>query len=318
MNKKYNISEDFNELIKMVENRGKITSQEEAIKMINEANRLGKIALENNKSNDEVKVTKKKIKSFDGEEINVQIIEPQNIGNNAPCLIYYHGGGFVSGPMEAYIKAMPLYALKVNCKVVFVDYRLALEYPFPTGVEDCYSALLWVHENAQSLGIDVNKIAVGGDSAGGALSAAVSQMTLDRKGPKICFQMLNYPVTDNRQITKSVREFVDTPIINSQSIKTMWQAYLRNGDKGMIEYAAPMLRKSFKGLPSAYVEVAEFDPLRDEGIEYAKAMKEDGVSVEFVQTKGTVHGYDMIQTSSITKESIGKRVRALKNAFSIE
>lgn len=143
-------------------------------------------------------------------------------------------------------------------------------------------------------------------------------MALDRKGPKVCFQMLNYLVTDSRQITQSIREFVDTPIINSDTIKMMWEVYLRNGDNGMIQYAAPMMRKSFKGLSPAYVEVAEFDPLRDEGIEYAKAMKEDGVSVELVQTKGTVHGYDMIQTSSIAKESIEKRVRALKNVFNIK
>ncbi len=128
MNKKYNISENFNELIKRVENQVKITSKEQAIEMINEANKLGKIVLASNKSNDWIKVTKNKIKSFDGEKIDIQIIEPKNIGNNSPCLIYYHGGGFISDNMEAYIKAMPLYALKVNCKVVLVDYRLALEY----------------------------------------------------------------------------------------------------------------------------------------------------------------------------------------------
>ncbi|MBU3214686.1 alpha/beta hydrolase [Clostridium estertheticum] len=162
---------------------------------------------------------------------------------------------------------------------------LALEFSFPTGVEDCYSALKWVYANANNLRIDANRITVVGDSAGGAPAAAVTQMARDRKHFPVCFQMLCYPVTDSRQITKSVEMFIDTPIWNSPRNAMIWNVYLRNGDNGICFTNA---RKSFKNLPRVYVEVAEFDPLRDEGKNYADALKENGIEVEFVQTNKNV------------------------------
>lgn len=215
---------------------------------------------------------------------------------------------------EHHVRLIREYTLGVGCKIVLVDYRIALDYPFPTCVEDCYSALKWVYENAESLNIDTNKIAVGGDSAGGNLSAVMSQMARDRKGPALCFQMLIYPTTAIEE-TESMKLFDDTPVWNCNLSKLMWKVYLRNGDMGMRPYFAPIEAESLKDLPPAYVEVNEFDPLRDEGIEYANALTKNGVKVELVQLKGTVHAYDLIAESNITKESVKRRINLLKEAF---
>ncbi len=231
MNEKYNISPDFNVMINLMESQlSKTTNQEEQLKQVQAINEMGRMLLEKNITDHEVKVIKQKVRSFDREEIDIQIIEPHNIENNAPCLMFYHGGAFIIRGLEHHLRLAREYALNVRCKVIYVDYRLALEFPFPKGVEDCYSALKWVYANANNLRIDTNRIAVVGDSAGGALSAAVTQMARDRKEIPVCFQMLCYPVTDSRQITKSVEMFIDTPIWNSPRNTMMWDVYLRNGD----------------------------------------------------------------------------------------
>lgn len=150
--------------------------------------------------------------------------------------------------------------------MVFVDYRWAPRHAFPVGVEDCYAAFQWVYQKAEEIGIDPDKIAMGGDSAGGALAAAVCLMARDRKASKICFQMLIYPVTDARQVTESVKEFIDTPLWNGKQNQKMWKLYLGQGVHPNKAYASPMEAASFNNLPDAYIEVAEFDCLRDEGI----------------------------------------------------
>jgi len=186
---------------------------------------------------------------------------------------------------------------------------------FPVGVEDCFAALEWIDQNAEGIGIDSNKIAIGGDSAGGALAAAVCLMARDRKASKICFQMLVYPVTDARQITESVKEFVDTPLWNAKLNQKMWQLYLGHGGHSNKEYASPMEAISLENLPDAYIEVAEFDCLRDEGINFAEALKKNGIHVELNRTIGTIHGFEIAEDSEIVRQSVKKRVEALKNAF---
>lgn len=155
----------------------------------------------------DIKKEKKKFVSYDGKKITATIYEPKNITQNAPCLIYYHGGGFFLHETNAHHRNACYYARNANCKIIFVHYRTAPEYPFPMPAEDAYSALLWFYEYADELGINTDKIAVGGDSAGGALAAAVTLMARDRKGPAICFQMLIYPVTDYTQTSLNKRIF---------------------------------------------------------------------------------------------------------------
>ncbi len=262
-----------------------------------------------------VRITREKIPGYQSGIIELFIYEPKDIEKNAPCLIYLHGGAFALKGSPFHKKLVCEYALKTPCKVIFVDYRLAPKYAFPIGVEDCYAAFEWVCKNTEVLGIDKNRIAIGGDSAGGALTAAVNLMARDRKAPWICFQMLIYPVTDARQNSESIKKYIDTPMWNSKLNEKMWNLYLRNGVQSKKEYASPLEAASFEDLPDAYVEVSDFDCLRDEGIHYAEALQKCGIHVELYKTIGTVHGFEIARKSQIVRKSIERRIEALKKAF---
>ncbi len=261
--------------------------------------------------------SQKWIPGFKNASIKLSIFEPKDLPKHAPCLIYFHGGAFALKPAPFHKDLLCYYAAKTPCKVVFVDYRLAPQFPFPVGLMDCYAAFEWVRQNADDLGVDINRIAVGGDSAGGALAAAVSLIARDRKTPSPCFQLLIYPVTDARQVTASMKNFVDTPIWNSGLTRQMWNLYLKNGIPGPRAYASPMEADSFKGLAPAYIEVAEFDCLRDEGVNFADALKQDGVQAELHETKGTMHGFEVSVKSEFVKQILARRVEALQKAFLI-
>ncbi|MGN1061446.1 MAG: alpha/beta hydrolase [Candidatus Coproplasma sp.] len=272
--------------------------------------------------NRDVKVTRQKIASYDGEEIELLIFELRTLKGDTPCLVYYHGGGFFFGAAGYHYDLALKYALDMRCKVVFVQYRLTPEYAHPTQSEDCYAALEWVFKNSRALEIDPTKIAVGGDSAGGALAAAVCQMARDRGTEKPLFQLLVYPVTDRRMNTLSQKQFTDTPIWNGKLSKIMWQGYLQGGENcsGVknIAYASPMEAESFISLPAAYVEVAEFDCLRDEGLAYANALKDSGVEVVINQTQGTMHGFDIKRKAPTTVQAVNKRIEYMLGKFTAQ
>ena len=265
----------------------------------------------------DLKRTIRKIPGYQNGMIDLTIFEPRESHKELPCLIYFHGGAFVLQASTYHIHLLSEIALQVPCKVIFVDYRLAPKFAFPTGLEDCFAAYRWVCENSKSLGIDKDRIAVGGDSAGGALAAAVTLMARDRKTTRICFQMLVYPVTDARQITESMRNFVDTPLWNSKQNRKMWRLYLKDGVDIKREYFSPVEASSFANLPDAYIEVAEFDCLRDEGINYAECLQKDGVSVELNKTIGTIHGFEIVEGSELVRQSAQRRIAALKKGFGL-
>ena len=262
----------------------------------------------------------RRIASFDGVEIPVEIAvpdgAPDGVGDGAPCLLYFHGGAFFIGGAPQNKNVAFGIGAAAQCRCVYVDYRLSGKYPFPYGVEDCYAALKWIHAHADELGIDAQRVVVYGESAGGALAAAVAQMARDRGEVPVHAQMLIYPVTDCSASTESARTFTDTPIWRADANQKMWQVYLRNSRPPYSPYASPMLAKSLSGLPPAYVETAEFDPLRDEGIAYARRLQADGVDVTLVETKRTVHGYDMITHNEIVQQSLQRRVAFLRQLLS--
>ncbi len=234
----------------------------------------------------------------------------------APALIYYHGGGFGITYANLHLKSCERYANEAGCILIFVPYRLAPRHPFPGGFDDCYASLKWVTQNADSLGIDINRIAVGGDSAGGALAAGVAQKSRDKELVKLCAQLLIYPVLDNSCSTPSATEFIDVPVWNAHSNRYMWDMYLTHyRDAPAPTYAAPG-HGELQGLPITYVETAEFDPLRDEGLIYISALQQKGIDVTINETKQTVHGYDAMENSEITKRSMLARIAFLKQAFS--
>jgi len=258
---------------------------------------------------------KTRLKSPDGTHFPVEIAWPESIDRPAACLVYFHGGGFVLGSNPLQERLFLRIAEEVPFVLVMPDYRLAPDHPFPAGVEDCYATLQWVARYASRIGIDRSRIAVAGDSAGGGLAAAVAQMVRDKKGPDICLQMLLYPVTDCSMTTESANLYTDTPIWNSAANRKMWEFYLKGWEGPVSPYASPMHAGSLAGLPPAYVETAEYDPLRDEGIEYARRMAADGVEVTLHETKHTVHGYDIIKVNEIVEESLALRTQAIKKAF---
>lgn len=255
--------------------------------------------------------------SFDRVEIPVFVFAPRTLAADAPTLVYYHGGGFFFEGAGHHFRLCRRYALELGCRVVYVQYRLAPAHPHPIPSEDCYAALCWVFANAERWGSAPSQIAVGGDSAGGALAAAVCQMARDRSGPAPCFQLLVYPVTDRRMDYDSCRRFTDTPMWNSKLSKKMWAGYLPDPSAPALAYASPMEATRFDGLPPAYVELAEFDCLHDEGAAYAEALQEAGVAVVLNETQGTMHGFDAAEDAPTSRKAIEARIQYMKAKFKV-
>ncbi len=257
-----------------------------------------------------------KIPGYQSAEIRLSIFEPEaDSAAPLPCLVYFHGGAFAIQAAPQHRRQACEFALETPCRVAFVDYRLLPDNAFPVGLEDCFAAYGWLRDNAAMLGVDERRIAVGGDSAGGALAAGVCLMARDRGLTMPCFQMLIYPVTDRRQTSDSMRKFSDTPLWNGRLNADMWKMYLKGGEPENPEYASPAEAATLAGMPPSYVEVAEFDCLHDEGVAYAQRLRGDGVSCELYETQGTIHGFELAKSSSIVAAATARRVERLRAAF---
>lgn len=263
----------------------------------------------------EVCIQTEVLEGYDGAELSVFVFDPYGLEEVSPCLVYYHGGGFFFEGASYHYKLARQYALECECRVIFVQYRLAPRYPHPTPAEDCYAALRWTFENAERLKIDKGRIAVGGDSAGGALAAAVCQMARDRGTDLPSFQLLVYPVTDCRMQTESCKKYIDTPMWNAKLSAKMWQGYVQDINAPDLAYASPMEAERFDGLPAAYIETAEFDCLHDEGVAYANALRAAGVEVTLAETRGTMHGFDIVEKAPTTREAVRTRIEFMKKLF---
>ncbi len=224
-------------------------------------------------------------------EIPVRVYRPTGAANRLPCLVWFHGGGWVIGNLDSADFTARALTNASGCVVVSVDYRLAPEAKFPAAAVDCYAATKWVAENADALGIDGWRIAVGGDSAGGNLAAVVSQLAKVRGGPAIGFQLLVYPVTDHGYETASYRDNADGFLLTKDAMVWFWNHYLRSDADGAFPMASPLRSKDLSGLPPALVITAEFDPLRDEGEAYAAALKAAGVQATATRYNGQIHGF---------------------------
>ena len=236
------------------------------------------------------KETVTKINDEQADGVPVRIYNP-NPEQTLPGLVYLHGGGWVIGDLETHDHVCRKLANAANCVVVSVDYRLAPEFPFPIPVDDCYTALVWVVAQAARLGINPAKIAVGGDSAGGNLSAVLALKARNENGPAICHQLLMYPATDASFDTPSYTENEEGYMLTRKSMEWFWHHYIGDDTDTSLEYVSPLRATDLSNLPPATVVTAEFDPLRDEGESYAMRLQEAGNQVTVRRYDGVVHGF---------------------------
>jgi acetyl esterase len=233
----------------------------------------------------------------------------------APCLVFFHGGGWVIGDLDSHDVVCRKLAEAGQLIVISVDYRLAPEHKFPAAVEDAITATAWIAGNARQLGIDPAKLSVGGDSAGGNLAAVVSLAARDGDGPAIAGQVLIYPATDFAMTHPSHHE-PETSILLTHSVIKWFSDHYLNGAADAADWrASPARATTLAGLPPAYVLTAGADPLRDEGDEYAHRLKDAGVPVTYRSFPGQFHGFitmgKLLQQANVAAAEIGDWLKAL-------
>ena len=237
------------------------------------------------------KVIRRKIQGPDG-EVPLRIYVPEKAEPPYPVIMVFHGGGWTIRSYELEGPTSRGLANRVGAIAISVQYRLAPETRFPGAADDCYAATEWAIENAAEFGGDASQVAVAGTSAGGNLSAAVSQMARDRNGPKISHQVLFCPVIDHNFTRSSYDEFADGYGLTKIGMQWFWDNYLGPDGDGTNPYASPLQAESLSGLPDATVIVAECDVLRDEAEEYAAALKKAGVDTRLTRYEGVLHGFN--------------------------
>lgn len=255
-------------------------------------------------------------------DIPVRIYSPERLAENVPGILHIHGGGFVIGNLDSELGSCIGLCRGLGVVVVSVDYRLAPETPYPGPLEDCYAALSWVSDNSAQLKIDSTHLAVFGQSAGGGLSAATALLARDRGGPALCFQYLGIPELDDRLETTSMQQFVDTPMWNRPNAELSWDYYLgdqyQRGADDVPYHAAPARADNLSGLPPAYISTMEFDPLRDEGVEYALKLMQAGVPTELHCFPGTFHGSALFNHTQVARREAAEMFAVLSRALNIE
>ena len=223
-------------------------------------------------------------------QIPVRVYTPSGEGPH-PGLVFFHGGGFVLCNLDTHDGICRSLTNAAGCVVVSVDYRLAPEHPYPAAPEDCYAATQWVAKNGSELGIDVSRLAIGGDSAGGNLTAVTALLARDRGGPALRFQLMIYPVTDCGFETASYRENGDGYFLTTGMMRWFWDKYLADPKRAGEGYASPLRAANLANLPPGLCITAGYDPLRDEGEAYAERLRKAGVVVKTTRYPGMFHGF---------------------------
>jgi len=240
-------------------------------------------------------------------------------GTTLPLLVFIHGGGWVFGTLDTHDPLCRALAAAAEIAVLSLEYPRAPEHRFPTALDTVRAAVVTAVEQADTLGIDAGRIAVGGDSAGGNLSAALCLATRDEGGPAIAHQLLLYPVVDNDFTRASYVENATGYMLSSEMMQWFWAQYLGDASRDAGALATPIRADSLAGLPSATIVTAEFDPLRDEGIAYAERLKAAGVAVTHDHFPGVIHGFaSMLGMLPQADVAVGTAARGLRAAFAIE
>lgn len=227
--------------------------------------------------------------------LRVRIYKPNSVADPTPVLLWIHGGGFLIGKPEQDDVSCAQFVRELGLTIVSVDYRLAPKYPFPAALDDCYSALQWVVAHSRQLGIDPKRIAIGGASAGGGLAAALVQLAHDRQEIQIAFQMLVYPMLDDRTVLRTDIDDSQNITWNHRSNRYGWESYLGRecGAAEVRAYSVPARRADLSGLPPAWIGVGALDIFHDEDVAYAQRLRECGVECEIEIVPGAFHGFDV-------------------------
>lgn len=255
----------------------------------------------------------------DGTAVRVRLYRPTEARGPLPALLWIHGGGYVMGSPEMNDLQCAEFAHSLPALVASVDYRLAPEHPYPAPLEDCYAALHWLVRRAAELGVDPQRIAIAGASAGGGLAAALALLVRDRGEFTIRFQLLIYPMLDDRNETPSSHEITDRRLIWTREWNQIgWQAYLgcEPGSSDIPAYAAPARAEILAGLPPAYIMVGTADLFRDEDIAYAQRLMQAGVPTELHVYAGAFHGFDAFAPSAwVSQRASAEILAVLKRAL---
>lgn len=251
-------------------------------------------------------------------DVRVAIYRPDTLPDNAPTVLQIHGGGFLFGTAELGDPRNRAMAKSVGCAVASVDYRLAPETQYPGGLEDCYAALVWLKDHASQLGLDPERIAIRGESAGGNLAAALAILARDRGGPDVCFQLLIYPMLDDRTVTRDPHPFAGQFVWDASSNRFGWECWLGvpPGSSGVPALAAPARVEDLSGLPPTFIATAALDLFIDENLEYARRLIRAGVPTEVYVAPGAFHGFEaMCPQADVSQRFAMQADDALRRAF---
>lgn len=249
-------------------------------------------------------------------DVKIRIYEPkERREKRLPCLFFYHGGGFLFGTVYRQEDLCQRYVKNAHCVVVSVEYRLAPQWKSPAPLEDCYAALTWAYENGPKVGIDRDRLAVSGLSAGGNLAAAICLLARDRKGPKICLQMPLYGELDHRLDTPSAQEITDKKLWCRWTCEVSWENFLPPGRLAS-PYEAPALAKDLTGLPPLFSYIGQLDPGRDENLTYWQRLMDAGVEAEYHVFPGCYHCFELsVPEAEPSKLAYALTYRALNRVF---
>lgn len=251
-------------------------------------------------------------------EILTQLYVPDSGDVRPPLVVYLHGGGWVLGSRTTFDPICRALASASGAAILYVEYRLAPENPFPAAVKDCWAALRWAEDHAEELGCDPARLGVAGDSSGANLAAVMTRRAREAGSPRLGFQLLVYPAIDPRRDSPSYTQFAEGFALEAEGMRWNWETYLGDADPEDLD-AAPARLEDASGLPPALVVLAELDVLHDEGLAYAERMQAAGVPVRVLEVPATIHGFwRFLRVSHLARETMAEAGRAIADAFAAQ
>jgi acetyl esterase/lipase len=254
----------------------------------------------------------------DGLSVGVRVYNPDSVSGTAPALLWMHPGGYVIGSIALDDLLCRQITKEVGCRVVSVEYRLAPENPYPAALDDCFATLQWMHAQSDALGIDADRIAIGGASAGAGLAAAVALRARGSNTPMPCFQLLIYPAINDANIEQVSDGVPENLFWSREATLIGWQSYLDNkqGSDNVPELAAPSRATDLSGLPATHIAVGSLDMFMPDCLDYANRLNAAGVDTSLVVYPGAFHAFDAFAPAAqVSQRMVADRDAALKRAF---